>query len=112
MINTVMVVEDNTSFRSGIIKLFRRSGLTVWAFPNAEEAARALTGCCPDVAILDVSLPGMKGTEFGRMVEQRSPNTRIIYVTAAPESIVRGTKEKEILAKPIEPEALMARMKR
>ena len=38
-------------------------------------------GLRPDVAFLDVEMPGMSGLEFAKCIKDRSPNTNIIFVT-------------------------------
>ncbi len=51
-------------------------------FANSEEALSALAdGTVPDVALVDVQLPGLDGIEAVRRMKALSPATRIIMLT-------------------------------
>jgi DNA-binding response OmpR family regulator len=104
MANSVMLVEDDTLFRTALIKFLRKAGMTVSAFANAENAAQQAQSCCPDVAVLDVSLPGMNGREFAGILRRRCPATKIVFVTGAPMGKMSGA---QIMYKPVSPEALL-----
>mgnify|MGYP001554875521 CR=1 FL=1 len=106
MANTVMLVDDDTPFRTALIKLLRKSGMMVWAFQDAEAAARAANTCCPDVAILDVCLPGMQGGQLRELLRQKCPNARIIFVTGDRTQLHKQAGET-IVDKPVSPEALL-----
>ena len=62
------------------------------ALPDAElrgfsQAAAALSeisgnGYYPDVALLDIRMPGINGLEMAKRIKEMSPHTNIIFVTA------------------------------
>ena len=63
--NTVSLVEDNTSFSFLLTRsLSRIKNIDVISVhPNAEEALRELPRRMPDVVLMDVKLPGMNGID-------------------------------------------------
>lgn len=49
---------------------------------SAEEALASLDAVLPDVALVDVSLPGMNGLELVEEIGRRSPATRCVMLSA------------------------------
>jgi DNA-binding NarL/FixJ family response regulator len=62
----VAVVEDNDQFRKALETIINQEKDTelLGSYTSAEKALSALEQAPPDVAIIDISLPGMKGTEL------------------------------------------------
>src|SRR6266404_3352057 len=81
---SVWLIEDNHTFRNTIAKILSRVA-DIGAprdFSNSEDALEALTqGIVPDVALVDVELPGIDGIEAVRRIKSMSPATRIIMLT-------------------------------
>ncbi len=52
--------------------------------PSASAAIEAITekGFLPDVAFLDIKMPGMSGLELAKRIREISPHTNVIFVTA------------------------------
>ncbi|HSU26888.1 MAG TPA: response regulator transcription factor [Chitinophagaceae bacterium] len=63
---TVSVIEDNDQFRKALVAIISAQDdmALVNAYPDAEKAFESLISTPPDIAIVDISLPGMKGTEL------------------------------------------------
>lgn len=55
--------------------------------PAVFLASLEKNGSC-DIAILDICMPGIAGTEVGRMIRRRYDNTEIIFVTTSDEFAV------------------------
>jgi len=53
------------------------------------EAVRLAEACHPDLALIDVIMPGLNGIRVTRRIKEASPNTRIIIYTAHHENIFR-----------------------
>jgi DNA-binding NarL/FixJ family response regulator len=53
------------------------------------EAVRLAEAYHPDLAILDVVMPGLSGIKAARRIRESSPNTRIIIYTAHHEKVFR-----------------------
>lgn len=77
----VVIVEDHALTRAGL-----RTSLEA-AFDVAGEAADGLTGWeviereRPDVAVIDIGIPGMDGIALTQKVRRELPQTRVVIVT-------------------------------
>lgn len=49
---------------------------------DAEEALAYVKESYPDIALLDIEMPGMDGLTMAKQIKQISPDTNIIFVTA------------------------------
>jgi two-component system response regulator DesR len=48
---------------------------------SGDDAVTAVAEHAPDVALLDVEMPGLDGIEAARQIRSRSPGTRVLMVT-------------------------------
>jgi CheY-like chemotaxis protein len=81
---TVLIVEDEAVSRRALARLLSASGYRVEAVASAEEALRGLRqGTAPQVALIDLDLPGMDGAEFIEKLRQHAPDVESILITAA-----------------------------
>jgi DNA-binding response OmpR family regulator len=62
----VLVVEDNPDGRQSLQLLLQLWGYTVHVADNGLDGVRAALDWRPDVAILDIGLPGLDGFEVAR----------------------------------------------
>jgi DNA-binding NarL/FixJ family response regulator len=81
---TVVVVEDHAVVREGTAELLERDPRlsVVGQAGSAEEALDLLSDLRPDIALVDVELPGMNGIALARAVSDRSLQTRILILSA------------------------------
>src|SRR5262245_5767406 len=80
----VWLIEDNHSYRNTMARLLNQvPGLACpHDYANSEDALETLAaGALPDVALVDVELPGMNGILAVRRMKSMSPATRIIMLT-------------------------------
>ena len=79
----VIVADDHRIFRQGLLRLLQSSnGITVVGEAgDGKEALNLITTEAPEIAILDISMPGLSGFEVIRQLEQQENNTKIIYLT-------------------------------
>lgn len=79
----VSIVEDNDQFRKALETIITQVNDTtlVGSYTSAEKAMIGLVHSPPDVAIIDISLPGMKGTELMLRVKDRIRNTQFMVCT-------------------------------
>lgn len=79
----VLIVDDQPMFRRQLRQLLAYAGLTVVGeagdIPEAEAQARALQ---PDLAIVDVMLPGVNGLEGVARLRAAAPALRVILISA------------------------------
>jgi DNA-binding NarL/FixJ family response regulator len=80
---SVLVAESYRLLRQGICSMVERSGeFTVVAeAAEGKEAVNSAAKLHPDLAIIDLSLPGLSGIETSKEIRRRSPNTKIIAIT-------------------------------
>ena len=80
---TILLVDDHNLFREGLKMIIRRdSGFAVVAeAKNADEGLRAALRVKPDLALLDISLPGRGGIDLAREIHAKLPAVRIIMVS-------------------------------
>ena len=82
---SVLIVDDHEVVRRGLVDLLATEpGMdAVGPAASAEEALELLDGNeLPDVALLDVRLPGMSGVELCRELKDRSREVRCIMLTS------------------------------
>lgn len=81
----VLVVDDHTLFRRGIIALLSRDPLiqAVGDAADAGEALRRATALQPDVILLDNHLPGVSGVDALPGLREAAPAARIIMLTVS-----------------------------
>ena len=80
----VMLVEDHNLVRAGIRAVIDgQSDIQVIAeATEGREAIRLARGNCPDVAVVDVAMPGMSGIEVTRDIRRLCPQTQVLILTA------------------------------
>lgn len=80
----VVIVDDHVALRRGMELLLRRAGHHVVGTADDAEAGEALIlRRKPDVALVDLALPGMSGAELTRSLLKEDPGVRIILYTGA-----------------------------
>jgi two-component system, response regulator FlrC len=77
----VLLVEDDRASRDSLSYLLRGLGHDVKAVWSAEDAKTALVNFAPEVALLDVRLPGLPGDAFAVYLRHKFPNVKIVFVS-------------------------------
>lgn len=77
---TVLVVDDDEIIREVLCELFNEEHLC-HATSTAEQALMLLETVEYDIAVVDISLPGMSGLELLGHIRQRWPQTPVIIIT-------------------------------
>ena len=108
----VLIADDDRKVGLGLQQILNKLGYTVAAV--AEDGQRAVEMCrrtLPDVAILDIEMPGLDGLSAAREIAQ-DPGTPVIILTAhgQPELVEAAIQEGAIqyLLKPVTGPALNA----
>ena len=81
---TLLIVDDHELVRRGVRTfLAKHPDIVVLAEAASGEEALALAAeLAPDVALVDLVLPGMGGVEVTRHIKQLSPHTQVIVLTS------------------------------
>ena len=66
----IVVIEDNDDVREGLRDLLARGGHSVRTAENGHTGADLIVGSAPDLAFIDIGLPGMDGYEVARRVRR------------------------------------------
>ena len=101
----VLVVEDEDVSRRALVNLLAMSGYPARAVPSAEDALALAEEQLPDVAVVDLDLPGMNGAKLIENLLQTKPEMKTVLLTAAdPErvALMSGGKKLDQLRKPID----------
>jgi CheY-like chemotaxis protein len=77
----VMLVEDNSDARVMLQAALENAGHLVRVAPDGVSALKLAASFTPDVAILDIGLPGINGYEVARMLRARFASLRLIALT-------------------------------
>ena len=113
---TIMVVEDDSIAREGLAVILKREGYEVITVEQGQQAiARLMAGLRPDVILLDMLMPVLDGWHFLNSL-------KLVPIGSIPIVITTGTiLTREwaaahgcagFLRKPIEPDDLLAEVRR
>lgn len=109
----ILVVDDDTNILELVSIQLSAAGYTVWKASNGLEALEKLEEGNPDLAVVDVMMPGMDGYTLTRKIRSAS-DIPVLLLTAKGEL---EDKEKGFLAgsddyvvKPFEPRELLFRI--
>ena len=81
---TVLIVDDHPLFRQGVIDVLSMSDdiCVIAEASDGEEGLLLIRSLQPDVAIVDINLPGINGQQITQQGVQEKLPTRFIILTA------------------------------
>jgi CheY-like chemotaxis protein len=109
----ILIVEDEKVVADTLGQILSANGYEIRVVYSAEDAVRFLAGWRPDVAILDVMLPRMKGIELALLLKENLPECHALLFSGQPSVEVLMQKARneghqfEILAKPVHPTVML-----
>ncbi|WP_133499151.1 LytR/AlgR family response regulator transcription factor [Cognatilysobacter terrigena] len=114
---TCIVAEDETLLRDAIVSQLRSAWPALQIVAECEDGASALEAIAehkPDVAFLDIRMPGLTGLEVAAASAEASPQTQIVFVTAYDQHAIAAFERGAIdyLLKPVSAERLDATVQR
>ncbi len=114
---TCVIAEDEALLRAALVEQLGRAWPQLQILAECEDGASALEALAehrPDVAFLDIRMPGLSGLEVAAAAAQVSPRTQIVFVTAYDQYAIDAFERGAIdyLLKPITPERLAATVQR
>ncbi len=111
----VLVADDDADILSLVRLRLERSGYEVVTAHDGTEALALAHARRPDVAIFDVSMPGLSGFDVTRLLREANAQLPVILLTArALESDVEAGADvgaDAYLTKPFSPQDLEARVR-
>ena len=112
-----VIAEDEQLLRDELLSLLRQAWPELEVAAACEDGAEAVDAIAlhrPDVAFLDIRMPGLTGLDVASAAAVSSPSTQIVFVTAynqyAIDAFERGAVD--YLLKPIAPDRLAATLRR
>ena len=108
----LLLVDDDDTFREVLARALEKRGFEVIAFADAETALASIDGDLPELAVVDLKLPGASGLVLVERLHRLDPHTRIIVLTGyasvatAVEAIKLGATH--YLAKPVNADEVVA----
>jgi DNA-binding NarL/FixJ family response regulator len=83
----VVIADDHLRYRKAMARKLRESGVDVVGEAATGHAAiRAVKEASPDVAIMDVKMPGLSGVEATRRLTNEAPATRVLMLSVSVET--------------------------
>jgi two-component system, NarL family, response regulator NreC len=79
----VLLADDHRMVREGLRHILEEPGdirLTAMV-SNGQEAVEQALQECPDVAVIDVSMPVMNGIEAARQIHSSCPHTHVVMLS-------------------------------
>lgn len=111
----LLVVEDETPIRQGLIDVFVFHGFEVDSTGDGHEGLRKALSGRYDLVLLDIMLPGLNGYDICNRVREQDRDQPIIMLTAktSDDDIIRGLTlgADDYVAKPFHFAELLARIR-
>jgi CheY-like chemotaxis protein len=114
----VLVADDEQVIANTLAIILNQAGFEARAVYSGEKAIEALDTFEPDMLISDVIMTGMTGIEAAIATRAKMPNCKILLFSgqAATADLLEKARaqghEFEILAKPVHPTDLLAKLRR
>ncbi len=114
---TCVIAEDEALLREALVQQLRLAWPELQIVAECEDGASAVEALAehrPQVAFLDIRMPGLTGLEVAAAAAEATPHTQIVFVTAydqyAIDAFERGAVD--YLLKPISPSRLATTVQR
>ena len=112
---TILVVDDDKSILRTFTRILQKNGYKIDTAETGKEAIEKADTQQYDLALVDIRLPDMDGTELLAKIKPQLQNTIKIMITGFP-SIESGVKALDegadaYLVKPVKPEELLMLIK-
>jgi len=78
---TLLLVDDDETLRERLARAFRDRGMEVLTAASYEEAVGLATAQSPELAVVDLRMPGRGGMELVQTLRGIDPTTRIVVLT-------------------------------
>lgn len=116
MKSNILVVDDEPVARQSLSDILKLEGYVVSSVANGQAAVEHVRTHAVDLMIVDLKMPGMDGLEVIQVVNQTSPETEIVLLTAhgSIESAMQALRLRihDYLLKPASPPQILASVKK
>ena len=105
---SILIIDDDASILRTLTKIFQKKGYFVAVAEKGKEAVEKINSNHFDVALIDLCLPDMEGTELFPLIHDTSPGTLKIMLTG--KTLLQDSIEGAdvLLRKPVLPDQLLS----
>jgi DNA-binding response OmpR family regulator len=114
-LSKIIVIEDDIYLREELVNTFVKKGYEVLSISSFDSPEKEILDSNPDLAILDLNLPGKSGFELCKWLKARASFPILVLTarnTLSDELYALGLGADDFLTKPCHPDRLIARAKR
>lgn len=100
----ILVVDDEQEIVNMLKEFLSLKGYTVKSALSGEEALSILEKEQTDLILLDIMMPGLKGTEVAKIIKDKYPSIKLIILTGFPretEALSKDNLLEGIFVKPV-----------
>jgi DNA-binding NtrC family response regulator len=101
-------VDDDLAILRVFTRIFERKGYRVTSVARGLDAKKKLDGAHFDVALIDLRLPDMEGTELFPYIQKSSRRTVKILLTGQTQRLGSIKGADAFIAKPVDPTRLLS----
>jgi DNA-binding NtrC family response regulator len=96
LVNSILIVDDDVGVRNMLSSVLYDEGYLIEGMENGKEAIKACEESPFDVALIDIELPDMKGTELLDRLKKLQPKMIRIIITGHPsiENAMKAVNER------------------
>jgi signal transduction histidine kinase/ActR/RegA family two-component response regulator len=112
-LHKILLIEDNDDARRTLSLALQMSGHQVYAAPDGRAGIETADAVDPEVAVIDIGLPGINGYQVGEDLRRKPAHESMVLIALTgygqPDSLRRARDAgfDEYITKPIEPDRLM-----
>jgi two-component system response regulator ChvI len=114
MSTTIALVDDDRNILTSVSIALQSEGFLTRVYSDGESALKAIVDNPPDLAVLDVKMPGMDGMELLRRLREKTA-TPVIFLTSKDdeldEALGLAMGADDYIAKPFSQRLLIARIR-
>ncbi|MET0680329.1 MAG: response regulator [Burkholderiales bacterium] len=115
-VKKILIVDDSPTDRQYVIETLRGKGFQIVTAENGEDAITKAKAELPDLILMDVVMPGLNGYQATRQItrDDATKHIPVIMCTSkgADTDKIWGMRQgaNDYLVKPVDPQALLAKI--
>jgi two-component system nitrate/nitrite response regulator NarL len=96
----VVIADDHETYRRGLARAIRRFGTLelVGEASDGSEALALIREASPDIAVLDVRMPGLDGLEIARRLRELGGTTVVLLTGSSTEELAAAAEAAGVQA--------------
>jgi DNA-binding response OmpR family regulator len=115
MAQRILVIDDDAGLRDTVALMLEQEGFEAISAADGEAGIEQALAEKPDLAIVDLRLPGLSGIEVCRRLRQQAPRTAIVVLSALGDEVDKvlllETGADDYVVKPFGRRELLARIR-